>query len=413
MGLTPALPLRVLPLLTALAAPAALPNPVSTANAQSMLDIPVRQAQPESRHPKPDPLARFEGLSVGASLIMVAQHARSGGWEDSQVTARADVEAELPLGALGDAEGRLFAHLRAGDGDGLSTNAFAPPNATVFNFPRPVLVQAWYQLDVPVGTDVEQPGQIQVTVGRIDPFGFFDGNILSDDESEGFLNLAFVHNPLLDAGGDIGVGEHGSSPGLRLAYVHGLVGGRQVTASLGVFGADENGGNFTDSFAKPFAIAQVEHAGKTWGGKEGAYRLYAWNNARAEDALREGEERHAGWGFSLYQKVTEQAGLFASYGRSTRGHVNFDRAFTLGGQWSGGAWDRETDRIGLAFADLQTSAAYRNAGGGSGHERSYELFYAWQANEHLQVTPSVQHIGNASGTGVDVTVWGLRAKASY
>ena len=49
----------------------------------------------------------------------------------------------------------------------------------------------------------------------------------------------------------------------------------------------------------------------------------------------------------------------------------------------------------------------------SGSEKIYELFYAWQANDTLQFTPSFQRINNASGTGDDVTVWSLRAKASF
>lgn len=363
---------------------------------------------------KPDPMARFEGVSVGASLTMVAQHAKSGGVDESQATARADVEIELPGGSIGDAQGRIFAHLRAGDGDGLTNNAFATSNATAFNFSQPALMQAWYQLDVPVGGRSGNLGQFEVTVGKIDPFGFFDGNNLADDESEGFLNLAFVHNPLLDAGGDIGVGTHGASPGLRLAYVSDINGGNHVTASLGVFGAGSNGANYLDSFSKPFTIAQLEYAGKVLNGREGAYRLYAWNNARADDAINGGTERHAGWGISLDQQVTDHAGLFARYGDSTKGNLNFDRAFTLGGQLSGASWGRDDDRIGLAFGTLKTSAEYRNAGSGSGSERITELFYAWQANKGVQLTPSLQYISNASGTGGGgVTVWGLRAKASY
>ncbi|MBP8901576.1 MAG: hypothetical protein KBG41_03080, partial [Thiobacillaceae bacterium] len=43
---------------------------------------------------KPDPMARFEGVSVGASLTLVGQHANRGVVDDGQLTARADVEVE-------------------------------------------------------------------------------------------------------------------------------------------------------------------------------------------------------------------------------------------------------------------------------------------------------------------------------
>lgn len=370
---------------------------------------------------KPDPLARFEGVSVGASLTMVGQRAKGGGVDESQLTARADVEVELPGGSIGDAEGRIFAHFRAGDGDGVMNNAFAMSNATAFgNHPQPVLMEAWYQLDVPVGGNSGNLGRLEITAGKIDPFGFFDGNNLSDDESVGFLNLAFVHNPLLDAGGDIGVGTHGASPGLRLAYVSDINGTNHVTASLGVFGAGP-GADYSDSFSKPFTIAQLEYSGKTWHSLAGAYRLYAWSNPRAWDQVNaldvDGhptiQQRHAGWGISVDQQVTGHASLFARYGQSSKGILNFDRGFTLGGQLSGSWWGRQADRVGLAFGHLRTSSEYRAAGSGPGNERIYELFYAWQPHDHLQFTPSVQRIDNASGTGASVTVWGLRAKASY
>ncbi|HNQ04072.1 MAG TPA: carbohydrate porin [Thiobacillaceae bacterium] len=380
----------------------------------------------EALRQKSAPLDKLRDIQVGASLTMVAQRARGGGVHASELTSRGDLEVELPGGAIGDAQGRLFAHLRAGDGGGVVNNAFATSNATAFgNEPRPVLMQAWYQLDLPMGGSGGQQDQLELTVGKIDPFVFFDGNALAADESEDFLNLAFVHNPLLDAGGDVGVGAHGASPGLRLAYVHGLSDGHRLTASLGMFGAGP-GADFQDSFNRPFTIAQLEYAGKTWNGREGAYRLYAWNNSRANDQVNltldtDGDgiadqgvrERHAGWGLSLDQQVGEQVGLFARYGHSTRGVLAFDRGLTLGGQLSGDLWGRADDRLGLAIGSLRPGSAYKSAGNGSQRERIYELFYAWRPNDYLQLSPSVQYISHAAGGQGNVTVWGLRAKASY
>jgi high affinity Mn2+ porin len=363
---------------------------------------------------KPDPLEKFEGFSAGASLTMVAQQASGDGAGNSQLSARADIEVELPGGSIGAAQGKVFAHFRAGDGDGIAPATFATPNATAFGNNAPVLMQAWYQLDIPVGAAGGNLGQIEVTAGKIDPFGFFDGNNVSDDESEGFLNLAFVHNPLLDAGGDIGVGAHGASPGLRLAYVSDINGGNHVTASVGVFGTG-TGADYANSFHKPFSIAQLEYAGKTFPGLEGAYRLYAWNNAQALD-LSGAEEKHAGWGISLDQQVSADASLFARYGQSTSGQVSFDRAFTLGGQITGQRWGRENDRLGLAFGWLNSSDDYQAANPGfSGAEKQTELFYVWQANDQFHLAPSVQWIARPSGdpAAKNLSVLGLRAKFSY
>lgn len=402
----------------------ATPLPAQPAAPQADAALAARVADMEKEvatlRDKPDPLG---GIHVGASLILAAQRVDGGGADESQLNTRADIEVELPAGAIGDAEGRVFAHFRAGDGDGVGNGSFATPNATVLgNVNAPVLMQAWYQLDIPLGGDSGNLGQLEVTLGKIDPFGFFDGNAIADDESEQFMNLAFIHNPLLDAGGDIGVGAHGASPGVRLAWVSDINGGNHWTASLGLFGAG-NGADFNTSVGNPLTLAQLEYAGKLWKGLEGAYRLYGWSNAQAWDTVNDldanGEfddtqEKHTGFGLSLDQQISANTTLFARYGHSRKGTLPFDKAYTLGAQFGGAAWGRDNDRIGLAFGSLATSDAYRAAGSGSGSERILELFYALQLNDTVQITPGIQRIDNPAGarTG-DQTVWTLRAKAAF
>lgn len=362
---------------------------------------------------QPSPMAIFDGVSAGASLVMVAQKADDGATDKTQFSTRADIEVELPMGEIGQAEGRVFAHFRAGDGDGVDTGAFATSNATVFNFNQPVLMQAWYQLDIPVGAAGGNLGRVEMTVGKIDPFGFFDGNAVADDESEQFLNLAFIHNPLLDAGGDIGVGEHGASPGLRVAYVGDVNGGNNWGVSLGLFGAGQ-GADFADTFDKPLAIAQLEYVGKTFAGLSGGYRLYGWSNGNAE-SLAGDRQRHSGLGVSLDQQMSEHVTLFSRLGKSTRGEVAFDTAATLGMELGGGLWGRADDRLGVAWGWLDTSREYRADTGLDDAENHFEIYYTWQLNEHVSLTPDIQWIKNPAGDGAadDVTVIGLRAKAAF
>lgn len=355
--------------------------------------------------PKP-----FESLD-GVSLLMVAQKPSGAGNGKTQLTARADIEVELPMGSIGDSEGKLFGHFRAGDGDGVDVGTYATPNATAFgNQASPVLMQAWYQLDILVGAASGNLGRVEVTVGKIDPFGFFDGNAIADDEAEQFLNLAFIHNPLLDAGGDIGVGSHGASPGVRVSYISDVNGGNNWSASLGLFGAGE-GADYLDSFEHPLVIGQVEYAGKTFGALAGAYRLYAWSNGNAVTLDESARDRHTGWGISLDQEVTPHVALFSRLGFSTDGEVAVDRAFTLGAQFAGAAWGRENDRIGLAYGWMNAS----DESGFDGSERALELYYAWQVNDHLSLSPDVQWIRHPGGdkSADSVTVWGLRAKAAF
>ncbi|CAK0748231.1 Carbohydrate porin [Gammaproteobacteria bacterium] len=390
--------------------------------AQRATEITHRVENQENAAAEPKKISRLEetleGVSVDASLIMVAQKVQGLSMSGtSQLNTRADVAIKLPGGSIGSATGKIFTHFRAGDGNGINTNAFMTSNATVFNnAAQPVLVQAWYQLDIPLTGEF---GRIEMTVGKIDLGNFFDGNKIADDESEGYLNVAFVHNPLLDVG-DFGNGEHDTTPGIRLGYISDINKSNHVTISAGIFGAG-NGASYNNSFHKPYAIAQLEYAGNIFSGMDGTYRIYTWNNAQADDRTNinnnDGhvtQESHRGWGISLDQEILDHVTLFARYGHSIHGHMNFDRAFTLGGQVAGAHWGRENDRVGLAYGELKTSNVYKNAGIGSGNEKIHELFYALQVNEHLQIMPSIQHIINPSGThGDDLTVYAMRAKAVF
>lgn len=366
------------------------------------------------------------GVSTSAALTLVAQRAVSGranGDAENALNYRADIEVTLPAGQIGQAQGKLFGHFRLGQGNGLlslnptftgSVNSTAFQLAGAADDATALLAQAWYQLDIPLGMG-NALDRLEITVGKIDPFVFFDGNAIADDESEAFLNNVFVHNPLLDSGGDAGVDAYGFTPGLRLGYFRNLGEASAWGMSLGVFGAGA-GARFNGSLSRPFLVAQAEYGGKAFHGLQGNYRLYAWSNERALALDGVTEQRHQGWGISFDQQVAENLTLFTRLGLSAQGEVSFDRALTLGGQIAGAAWGREHDRLGLAVGWLDASHAYQLANpGATGAERQFEVFYAWQPNEHFQLSPSIQWVSRpaADGSAENITVLGVRAKASY
>ncbi|MGB9129112.1 MAG: carbohydrate porin [Thiobacillus sp.] len=384
-----------------------------------------------------------EGVSAGAAMTMVAQKALTGetNESDSQLNYRADISVTLPGGEIGDAEGHLFAQFRLGQGEGLSfvdPGFSSTPNSTAFQLTEgddaaAILAQAWYQLDVPLnGTREDASQHLEINFGKIDPFVFFDQNAVADDESSRFLNNAFVHNPLLDSGGAAGVDAYGFSPGARLAWHVDGTAGDGWGVSLGAFGAGE-GASFKDSFDQPFVIAQLEAGHPYLDGLAGNVRVYAWTNGRATpyaNAADSSTERHSGWGLSVDQQVTETVTLFARYGYATQGRVRFNRAATAGMELSGAAWGREKDRLGLAGGWLSASNSFRadaptldtdGADGpdfgyaASGGERLAELYYAWQVNEHLELTPDLQWISRpgANGAAGDITILGLRATMGF
>lgn len=387
-------------------------------------------------------------ISAGASLTMVAKRALSGtttGKDESQLNYRADVEIEIPGGVLGKLPGygdsRFYAHFRAGQGNGFSSlnpTLSGTGNASTFQLSHGdesavILAQAWYQLGIPLSEDRSgRISRVEATIGKIDLFGFFDGNEIADDESEGFLNHVFVHNPILDSGGDISADGYGFAPGAILSYLNDTNNTDHWRFALGLFGSGP-GALFNDSFTKPLVIGQAQYAGKVLRGLRGAYRLYAWSNGRATpyaNAFDTHAERHGGVGFSVDQQVTQHLTLFARYGHSTHGRVKFDRAYTLGGQLEGAGWGRANDRVGLALGWLSPSSEFKASAPvldadadttpdfgftPSGAEKQVELFYSWQVNDNLRLSPSLQWISRPGGDDSvdDITILGLRAKAAF
>lgn len=388
------------------------------------------------------------GLAFGASMTMVAMDAVSGtvtGENDSELNYLADIEFEIPGDALGKlvsfGDSKFFAHLRAGQGnslDSLYPTLTGTVNSTTFELSKGdessfILAEAWYQLGIPLSEDKSgRLGRVEMTLGKMDIFGFHDGNDIADDETEFFLNNVFVHNPLLDSGGDVTADDFGFAPGLNVAYINDLNSVNQWKFSLGMFGSG-SGAAFDDSFSDPFVMGEADYSGKVLFGLPGTYRFYGWYNGQAvayANEFDDATESHTGLGFSIDQQVSRHITLFSRYGYSLDGQVKFDWAFTLGGQLGGASWGRASDHVGLAFGWLNPSSEFKAAaptldadGDGeldfgftpSGAENQAELYYAWQINNNFQLSPSVQWVGQPGGdsSADDIVVLGLRAKAAF
>ncbi len=374
-------------------------------------------------------VAGLTGIGAGLSLTTVAQKPSGTTNNGSQLNYRGDAFVSLPLTPVGAIEHKVFAQFRLGQGAGLNGLAvFSRPNATAFRLDnlRPddsvaVLAQAWYQADIPLPLGGFKPRSkeiLQANFGKMDPFAFFDQNAAAGDETRQFVNAVFVHNPLLDAGGDIGVDANGFAPGLRLSYANVASAPETWRLSLGLFGAGKNGANYQHALAKPLLMLQAETGQRLFGGLAGNYRLYAWRNAHPSyfnDPDISDAERHSGWGISADQRVGDGVTLFGRYGQQLQGHVQFDRALTAGAEWSGSYWNRGGDSIGLAAGWLRASQDYRAAKNLAGNERVAELYYRYRINQQFELSPNFQYIGNPGGDGgADaIKILGLRAQISY
>jgi len=403
-------------------------------------ELPTRlkavEAESLDRRKQAQEIEALEGIGVAASLTGVVQQANPGGTHsgerESRANYRGDVAVTLPGGSMGDVEGKIFTHFRFGQGGGveLRPTFTSTPNTTAFQTASSpgdayaIVAQAWYQLTVPLppgGFKPQSRDRVEITAGKMDPFVFFDQNAAADDETVRFMNNAFVHNPLLDSGGDIGADAYGFTPGVRIAYVNESDKPDTWSASLGVLGSGP-GADFTGSLGDPFIIAQLETTRRFVAGQPGTYRLYGWRNGRAAD-FADSRERHSGWGLSADQRIGDAITLFTRLGAELHGNVRFDRAFTVGAEIGGSYWDRAADSAGFAAGFLRASGAYRAATAdgtragyaASGTERIAELYYRFRVNDKFDVTPDVQWIQRPGGDGSapDVFVGGVRARVGF
>lgn len=390
----------------------------------------------------------LEGIKVGASLTSVAQGASgtrnnpaNPQGDDDALNYRADVDVSAPLASLGNgSESQLFAQFRIGQGRGIEElgHSFSSVNATTFQRPGTanadstvLLAQAWYQVKwpLPIGGKPDRSREhLAFTVGKMDPFAFFDGSDIADDETSHFMNQAFVHNPLLDVGGDIGVDEFGFTPGMHLAYTNDTQKPDSYGVSMGVFGSD-TGASYSDSLQSPLVMLQAETGQVLFDGLHGHYRLYGWHNGRATDI--DGRlATHSGIGLSFDQQVHDYATVFARIGHQVAGNVRFDETVTAGIELGGSYWNRGGDHLGLAVGWLGISHEFHRQSltldadrdglpdygyVASGSERLAEMYYRWFFNHNLSLTPSLQYIqrpgGNGNADGIFAT--GLRLQVDY
>ena len=392
----------------------------------------------------------LEGIKVSAALATVGQHASGlpGGVENSssQLNYRADVSVELPLAATGDIEHKLFAHLRMGQGLGLNA-AFSnlghfasAPNALAFRASGSspddsvtILGQAWYQAAIPLpflGFKPYSRETLEVTFGKMDIFGFFDQNAGGGDEAKQFLNSVFVHNPLLDAGGEVGVDANGFQPGFVVSYLNWFNKPEPWRLSLGVFGAGDRGANYQRSLSKPLVMVQAEKQLKLFGGLTGNYRAYAWNRSQGTD-FDGSVTRHTGVGVSVDQRVGDGVTVFGRYGKLVSGELPFNQAVTAGAELNGSYWGRAADAIGIAGAWLESGKAYRNSTVTAwlddaqtqaaftftprGAEKLAEIYYRLRIAPQFELTPDFQYVvdGGGNANGKSVKVFALRANIAY
>ena len=376
------------------------------AHAQTPLESPAEHANSE--------------WQWGGSWTVVGQRLSGADMVDSskrgQLNTRLDLELQREFSQL---PGRFYGQLRTGSGSGLqintpiftsavNTTAFAGSDNHLHDI-KSVLAQAWLQFDL----DLVAKG-LSVVAGKIDPTVFFDHSDLAHDESMKFMNNIFVHNPMLDSGGNYGIDENGFSPGALVQYETQHEDQSNWMWSLGAFGAG-NGTYLDQSPSNPFLIAQLRRFGEFFPGLQGSAAVYYWTNPKAENALTAEPEKQSGWGFSGDQQIREDLAVFLRLSYGGRGVRSFDRAVTFGVEQKGTLWGLPEDHVGVAIGRLQPDPVAVANGSPAMNEHSLELLYSHAMCTNWWLSADFQRIQSPGGDSTlpSIRVWGLRSTVKF
>ena len=164
---------------------------------------PDRDAPPPQGTASSPPAAApaAEGPGVETKLTAVAQHVNNAGAAAGQrqrrLSYRGDVVVKLPAGEIGAARGMAVGHLRFGKGNGVAMRPTytGAVNSTAFEASAgsaqtyAIVAEAYYQLERALGSDRlngdkgdksdkgdkgDKGDRLELTIGKIDLFGFFD-----------------------------------------------------------------------------------------------------------------------------------------------------------------------------------------------------------------------------------------------
>jgi len=243
--------------------------------------------------------------------------------------------------------------------------------------------------------------RLVITLGKLDPGAYFDANAVANDERGQFLSNQFVNSPTIDMP-DYGYGA-------RIFFLP----FDWLSLGAAVF---EDGNKWANITKDRFSIAEVSFMPQFLG-REGAYRFHVWHNNSDHEKLKDASqdsESGSGFGLSFDQYFTDDACVFARWGRQSSDIYEVRQAWSVGFSVAGNPWNRPDDVFGLAYGRGGLSDSYRDQQRGDGispaDEGRMEAYYSFYINKHFAISPDIQVVHNPTGAAKanTVTIFGLR-----
>jgi hypothetical protein len=267
-------------------------------------------------------------------------------------------------------------------------------------------------------------------VGQLDITGYFDANEFANDERSQFMAPVFVNNPVIEFGGS----EDFYALGARATYVP----AENISFTLGAFEGD---GDYTDTFDKPFVMAEADFAFKPFG-RDGNYRVYYWYRGARPDldattptladtvatptntALLNAFNN--GIGLSIDQLVSELVGVWVRAGMQREQVAQFDKFVGAGVNVAGELFGRANDQMGIGYGasfmsqDFEDYNVANVAGFEAAPEHYFELYYNYAVehagpDEGFHVSPDFQYVVNPGGdkNADSAFIYGIRLQTYF
>ena len=368
------------------------------------------------------PIHSLYGLKISGGLTLSA-HGISGitGDKTGAAAVSADLVIESPIGNNGTVALVLdFEH-----GGGLSSQPgfFTAPNGNPTGYNADLesfdddgvhVTQVYYEHNF--------NDRFFITVGQLDPTGYFDGNELANNELSQFMANIFVNNPTIEWGGS---GDF-YGPGVRVTYFP----TENFDISVGAF---EGNGDYADTFDNPFLMVEANLKANLLG-RDGNYRAYYWyrrgRGSAADTAtptdLSLAEEINSGVGVSIDQMLTDNLGVWLRAGAQRDKVAQFDSFVGTGLSLAGSAFGRENDSAGFGYAATFIGDAYEaylktvTPALDAVTEHYIEAYYDYAVGEAtatsgLHIAPDLQYIVNPGGDNDadDAFIYGVRMQVHF
>lgn len=276
----------------------------------------------------------------------------------------------------------LFIDLEAIGGDGpfdrfptfSALNGDAGSTQDVDGIDRVTVLEAWAEFTL-------LRKMVTVTAGKIDMTNYFDNNVVANDETMQFLSGSFVNSSAFAV--------PANSPGIRLRST--LL--KTFHLQYGVSSVYNSG---QDLFKEVYQIASVGFTILPESAFESNIRLYGYEHPLAEHGR--------GWGVSFDYRAFDAYNIFARYGSNdtkVAAYWGIESAWSVGTQFVK-KFLKTSYSLGFAFGKNKPFLTQLK------EEQIIEIYALSQLNEWIFISPHVQIVKNAQGTGNDFNVFGFR-----